>query len=193
MTLLTPVNGRVSDIVGRKPLLYAAIIIFTIFSALCGCAKSMTWLITARAFQGLGGGSIIGLTSIVVSDIVPLHKRGKYQGFMGAAWGIAAVVGPILGGVLTQKVSWRWCFCEHFCCNGVLLTRQTSTSPLAVSRSSSLLSPSSSTSPPAAPSASWRTLLTLLACSSSWSLVPCSSWASPLRQTMGLVTRPPSA
>ncbi|RSH77336.1 uncharacterized protein EHS24_003295 [Apiotrichum porosum] len=103
MTLLTPVNGRVSDIVGRKTSALCAIIIFTIFSALCGCAKSMTWLITARAFQGLGGGSIIGLTSIVVSDIVPLHKRGKYQGFMGAAWGIAAVVGPILGGVLTRR------------------------------------------------------------------------------------------
>jgi len=80
MTLQTPINGRVSDIVGRKPLLYSAIVIFFVFSALCGAAKSMTWyvcstsldvdvaelvdyrLIVARAFQGLGGGSIIGLT-----------------------------------------------------------------------------------------------------------------------------------
>lgn len=110
MTLLTPVNGRVSDIVGRKPMLYIAIIVFTVFSALCGAAQNITWLIVARAFQGLGGGSIIGLTTMVVSDIVPLQQRGTYQGYMGASWGIAAVLGPILGGALTQKASWRWCF-----------------------------------------------------------------------------------
>ncbi|KGB77960.2 hypothetical protein CNBG_4047 [Cryptococcus deuterogattii R265] len=109
-TVQTPFNGRVSDIIGRKPMLYAAIVIFTVFSALCGAAKSSSWLIIARAFQGLGGGSIIGLTSIVVSDIVPLEKRGAYQGFLGSSWGIAAVLGPLLGGVLTEKASWRWCF-----------------------------------------------------------------------------------
>ncbi|KAK4689236.1 hypothetical protein P7C73_g867, partial [Tremellales sp. Uapishka_1] len=92
MTLLAPVNGRVSDIVGRKPMLYVSIVVFFVFSALCGAAKSMTWLIVARAFQGLGGGSIIGLTSIVVSDIVPLNRRGVYQGYMGGAWGVAAVL-----------------------------------------------------------------------------------------------------
>ncbi|WVF68426.1 hypothetical protein IAT40_003191 [Kwoniella sp. CBS 6097] len=109
-TLQTPINGRVSDIVGRKPMLYAAIIVFAVFSALCGAAKSSSWLIIARAFQGLGGGSIIGLTSIVVSDIVPLHKRGTYQGLLGSVWGIAAVLGPVLGGLLTEHASWRWCF-----------------------------------------------------------------------------------
>ncbi|WVQ95971.1 hypothetical protein IAU59_003070 [Kwoniella sp. CBS 9459] len=109
-TLQTPINGRVSDIVGRKPMLYVAIIVFTVFSALCGAAKSSTWLIIARAFQGLGGGSIIGLTSIIVSDIVPLHKRGTYQGLLGSVWGIASVLGPILGGLLTEHASWRWCF-----------------------------------------------------------------------------------
>lgn len=112
MTLLTPVNGRVSDIVGRKPMLYAAIIVFTVFSALCGAAQSVEWLIACRAFQGLGGGTIMGLTSIIVSDIVPLRKRGSYQGFMGASWGVAAVVGPILGGAFTHmsRSGWRWCF-----------------------------------------------------------------------------------
>ncbi|ODO00769.1 hypothetical protein L198_03096 [Cryptococcus wingfieldii CBS 7118] len=120
-TLQTPINGRVSDIVGRKPLLYAAILIFTVFSALCGAAKTSTWLIVARAFQGLGGGCIIGLTSIIASDIVPLEKRGAYQGFLGASWGVASVLGPILGGVLTSKASWRWCFYINLPTCGVAL------------------------------------------------------------------------
>lgn len=112
MTLLTPVNGRVSDIVGRKPMLYAAIVVFTVFSALCGAAQNIEWLIVCRALQGLGGGTIMGLVSIIVSDIVPLEKRGSYQGFMGASWGVAAVVGPILGGAFTHmsRSGWRWCF-----------------------------------------------------------------------------------
>ncbi|WVR08158.1 hypothetical protein IAU60_005204 [Kwoniella sp. DSM 27419] len=118
-TLQTPINGRVSDIVGRKPMLYIAIIVFTVFSALCGAAKSSEWLIIARAFQGLGGGSIIGLTSIVVSDVVPLHKRGTYQGMMGSVWGIASVLGPILGGLLTEHASWRWCFYINLPTSGV--------------------------------------------------------------------------
>ncbi|ORY34911.1 major facilitator superfamily domain-containing protein [Naematelia encephala] len=121
MTLLTPVNGRVSDLIGRKPMLYVAIVDFFVFSALCGSAKNMTWLIVARAFQGLGGGSIIGLTAITVSDIVPLHKRGIYQGVLGATWGVAAVLGPILGGVLTQKASWRWCFYVNLPTCGIAL------------------------------------------------------------------------
>ncbi|KLT45103.1 MFS general substrate transporter [Cutaneotrichosporon oleaginosum] len=112
MTLLTPVNGRVSDIVGRKPMLYVAIVVFTVFSALCGAAQNVEWLIVCRALQGLGGGTIMGLVSIIVSDIVPLEKRGSYQGFMGASWGVAAVVGPILGGAFTHmsRSGWRWCF-----------------------------------------------------------------------------------
>ncbi|OWT39397.1 hypothetical protein C362_02992 [Cryptococcus neoformans Bt1] len=120
-TVQTPFNGRVSDIIGRKPMLYAAIVIFTVFSALCGAAKSSSWLIIARAFQGLGGGSIIGLTSIVVSDIVPLEKRGAYQGILGSSWGIAAVLGPLLGGVLTEKASWRWCFYINLPTSGLAL------------------------------------------------------------------------
>lgn len=91
MTLLTPINGRVSDIVGRKPMLYVAIIVFTVFSAMCGAAKNIEWLIISRALQGLGGGTIMGLCNIVVSDIVPMEKRGMYQGMMGASWGVAAV------------------------------------------------------------------------------------------------------
>ncbi|WWC70488.1 uncharacterized protein I206_104439 [Kwoniella pini CBS 10737] len=108
--LMSPVNGRLTDIIGRKPALYMAVFFLLIFSALCGAAKSATWLIIARAFAGLGGGSVVSLSLIVVSDVVPLEKRGSYQGYMAAIWGVAGTLGPVLGGLLTTKASWRWCF-----------------------------------------------------------------------------------
>ncbi|WRT66093.1 uncharacterized protein IL334_003046 [Kwoniella shivajii] len=108
--MVNPINGRLTDIVGRKPALYCAVMFLLVFSALCGSAKSATWLIIARAFAGVGGGSVVSLSVIVVSDVVPLHRRGAYQGYLGALWGVASTLGPILGGILTTKASWRWCF-----------------------------------------------------------------------------------
>ncbi|WVR07306.1 hypothetical protein IAU60_004347 [Kwoniella sp. DSM 27419] len=108
--MMNPINGRLTDIVGRKPALYVSVMFMLVFSALCGAAKSATWLIIARAFAGLGGGSIVSLTLIVISDIAPLERRGAMQGYMSASWGIAGTLGPILGGILTAKASWRWCF-----------------------------------------------------------------------------------
>ncbi|GJJ12694.1 hypothetical protein Clacol_006938 [Clathrus columnatus] len=91
---LSPLYGKLSDIMGRKPVLYSCILIFLIGSALCGAAQTMTWLIVCRAVQGIGGGGIIQMVQITISDIVPLEN----------------VIGPLMGGALTDHVTWRWCF-----------------------------------------------------------------------------------
>ncbi|KAI0506913.1 multidrug resistance protein fnx1 [Xylaria bambusicola] len=105
-----PSWGKVSDIWGRKPVLLVAVGIFWIGSLIAALSKSIGQLIAARAIQGAGGGGIVVLINIAVSDLVSVRQRGQYYGIFGAVWALASAIGPILGGVFTSKVTWRWCF-----------------------------------------------------------------------------------
>lgn len=126
-----PSSGKISDIFGRKPVLLVANIVFLIGSLICAVAVSIEMLIVGRAFQGGGAGALTSLVNICISDLFSerlvgkssralqellliltwiIRKRGAYYGMVGATWGIACALGPVVGGALAQKVSWRWCF-----------------------------------------------------------------------------------
>ncbi|MEV4787602.1 MDR family MFS transporter [Streptomyces tuirus] len=109
-TAATPLWGKLGDQYGRKRLFQTAIVLFLIGSALCGAAQDMAQLIAFRALQGLGGGGLIVLSMAIVGDLVPPRERGRYQGLFGAVFGATSVLGPLLGGLLTQHLSWRWVF-----------------------------------------------------------------------------------
>ena len=110
ITVAMPVYGKLGDLVGRKNLFLVAIGLFLIGSALCGTATSMMQLIIYRAIQGLGGGGLMISSQAITGDLIPPRVRGTYMAPMGAMFGIASILGPIVGGRLTDSVSWRWTF-----------------------------------------------------------------------------------
>jgi EmrB/QacA subfamily drug resistance transporter len=110
LTISTPIWGKLADLFERKRLLQTAIVIFVLGSLLAGLAHSTGWLIACRAIQGFGIGGLTALVQVVLSDLVSPRERGRYSGYLGAVFGAGTVAGPLLGGVVTDGLGWRWCF-----------------------------------------------------------------------------------
>ncbi len=109
-TVTLPIHGKLADLYGRKPVMFAGIALFLLGSFLCGHADSMTELILFRAVQGLGAGAVQPIAMTIVGDLYDVHQRARIQGILGAVWGVAGLTGPVLGGAIVHWLSWRWVF-----------------------------------------------------------------------------------
>src|SRR5713101_648826 len=109
-TVTMPLWGRLFDLYGRRPAYLTGLTVFLVGSALSGLSRTMLELIVFRMLQGLGAGSLITIGMTIVGDLFRLERRAKMQGLISGVWGVASLVGPLLGGLLTDYVSWRWVF-----------------------------------------------------------------------------------
>lgn len=109
-TVPIPIYGKLSDLFGRKPIMLFGIVIFLAGSGLCGAAQTMNQLIAFRAFQGLGAAALLPIAIAIIGDLFPPRERGKWQGVSGSVYALAAILGPLAGGWITDNTSWRWVF-----------------------------------------------------------------------------------
>lgn len=109
-TISAPIYGKLSDLFGRRPVLLFAVVVFLVGSALCGLSREMWQFVAFRSLQGLGAGALFPVALAVIGDLFEPTERGKYQGFFGAIFGLSSLVGPAIGGIITDTVGWRWVF-----------------------------------------------------------------------------------
>jgi EmrB/QacA subfamily drug resistance transporter len=110
LTVSTPIWGKLADLFDRKLLVQTGLAIFVAGSILAALSQSTSWLIACRVLQGIGVGGLTALVQVILSDLVSPRERGRYAGYLGAVFGVGTVVGPLLGGVVTDSLGWRWCF-----------------------------------------------------------------------------------
>jgi EmrB/QacA subfamily drug resistance transporter len=106
----TPLYGKLADVIGRKPIMFFGIAAFLAGSVLCGAAWSMLTLIIFRAVQGIGAGAVAPMSMTIIGDLYTVEERARVQGYVAGVWGVASVIGPTLGGVFAEYLSWRWIF-----------------------------------------------------------------------------------
>jgi EmrB/QacA subfamily drug resistance transporter len=109
-TIVTALVGKLGDLFGRKTVFQGAVVFFLVGSILCGLSHSMIMLVLSRALQGIGGGGLTVTATALIGEVIPLRERGRYQGALGAVFGVTTVVGPLLGGYFTDDLTWRWAF-----------------------------------------------------------------------------------
>jgi EmrB/QacA subfamily drug resistance transporter len=109
-TISVPIYGKLADLFGRKPMFLGATALFLVGSALCGQSQTMEQLIAFRLLQGLGAGGVFPITQTILGDLFPLEQRARLAGFFSMIWGVSGLIGPAIGGFLTEQASWRWVF-----------------------------------------------------------------------------------
>jgi EmrB/QacA subfamily drug resistance transporter len=110
MTVAVPIYGKFGDLYGRRQMILIGLGLFTLASVFCGMAQSMEQLVLARIIQGIGAGGMVSVSQAIIGDFVPPRERGRYQGYFSSMYAVASVAGPVLGGYMTEYLSWRWVF-----------------------------------------------------------------------------------